>query len=70
MQEKAQQFPTTFCRFPCEFWTPVERLRCSGFADSFRYTAKQAMIGLCPQRLAFNADTTIVFEILFRPLVT
>ena len=63
-------FARTFWSFPREFWTPGEQLRCGDFSVSFRQTVKHAIIGLCPQRLALNADTTIVFENLFKRLAT
>jgi hypothetical protein len=66
----AELFAATFWSFPREFWTLDERLRCGKFSVSFQRTAKHTIIGLCPQRLALNADTTIVFETLFRRLVT
>ena len=66
----AELFAATFWSFPREFWTLDERLRCGKFSVSFQRTAKHTIIGLCPQRLALDADTTIVFETLFRRLVT
>jgi hypothetical protein len=69
-REYTELFAATFWSFPREFWTLDERLRCGKFAVSFQRTAKHTIIGLCPQRLALNADTTIVFETLFRRLVT
>ena len=63
-------FATTFWAFQREFWTPREQLRYGELLVSFQQAAKHAIIGLCPQRLALNADTAIVFETLFRPRVT
>jgi hypothetical protein len=66
----AELFTTTFWRFPREFWTPREQLCRGDFSVSFRQIAQHAIIGSCPQRLACNADTTTVFETLFRPPAT
>lgn len=46
------------------------QLRCDEVSVRFQQKAKHAMIGACPQPLALNADTTIVFENLFKRPVT
>ncbi len=48
----------------------TEQLRCGEVSVRFQQRAKHAMIGAFPRRLALNAHTTIVFENLFKRLVT
>ncbi len=44
----------------------TEQLRWCEVSVRFQQRAKHAMIGACPRPLALNADTTIVFENLFK----
>ena len=69
-RQRGVLFPTTFWSFRREFWTPSGQAWLGRFVGFPSQSGKLAIMVACPQRLALNENTTIVFKHLFKRLAT